>query len=66
MFLIYLCLQNKADKRLALAGAAIVGFLLLVQHVHYTMDVLTAPLFTWLVYRLTQRWLGLEGQGRRS
>ncbi|HWK05919.1 MAG TPA: phosphatase PAP2-related protein [Puia sp.] len=66
MFLIYLCLQNKADKRLALAGTAIVGFLLLVQHVHYTMDVLTAPLFTWLVYRLTQRWLGLEGQGRRS
>ncbi|HEX9512693.1 MAG TPA: phosphatase PAP2-related protein [Puia sp.] len=62
MFLIFLCLQNKLDKGLALAGSGIVGFLLLVQHVHYTMDVLTAPVFTWLVYRLTQRWLGLEGR----
>ena len=62
MFLIFLCLQNKLDKKLALAGSVIVGFLLLVQHVHYTMDVLTAPVFTWLVYRLTQRWLGLEGR----
>ena len=65
MFLICLCLQSRLDKKLALAGTVIVGFLLLVQHVHYTMDVLAAPVFTWLVYRLTQRWLGLEGPGRK-
>lgn len=62
MFLLYLCLENKLDKKLALAGSVIVGFLLLVQHVHYTMDVLMAFVFTWLIYRLTQRWLTLEGR----
>jgi membrane-associated phospholipid phosphatase len=62
MFLMYLCLENKLDKRLALLGAVIVGFLLLVQHVHYTMDVLMAFVFTWLIYRLTQRLLTFDSR----
>jgi hypothetical protein len=53
LFLMFLCLQTRTDKLLALAGTTVVGVLLLVQHVHYTMDVLAAPVFTWLIYRLT-------------
>lgn len=32
--------------------AAAIGVLVLVQHVHYVYDVLGAPLFAWLAYRL--------------
>jgi hypothetical protein len=55
LFLLFLCLRNRTDKMLALAGTVMVGILLLVQHVHYTMDVLAAPVLTWLIYRLTQK-----------
>jgi PAP2 superfamily C-terminal len=53
VFLIFLCLKNKYDRIYALLASILLGFLLLVQHVHYTIDVLGAPLFTYAVYRLT-------------
>lgn len=53
---IILCLEKKSDKWIAIAGACIVAVLLLIQHVHYTVDVLAAPLFIYALYRLTQ-WL---------
>jgi hypothetical protein len=54
LFLMSLCLQNKIEKILGMVATAVVGFLLLVQHVHYSMDVMTAPMFTWIIYRLTK------------
>lgn len=39
---------------LAFASAA-VGYLLLVQHVHYTIDVLAAPFFAYIAYRISLR-----------
>jgi hypothetical protein len=53
VFLIFLCLKKKTDRIYALFASIALGFLLLVQHVHYTVDVLAAPLFTYGVYRLT-------------
>jgi hypothetical protein len=50
VFLMFLCLKKRSDKWLALTGSALTGFLLLVQHVHYTIDVLAAPLFTYFIY----------------
>ncbi len=42
--------------RLALAAAALaIGGLVLVQRVHYSYDVLAAPLFAWLAYWLAGR-----------
>jgi hypothetical protein len=64
VFLLYLCLPGKADKKLALAATLSVAILLLVQHVHYTLDVLTAPLFTWLIWRLTRKLLVRGGEPR--
>jgi hypothetical protein len=57
MYLMFLCLPNKTEKRLALAATGIVGFLVLLQHVHYTVDVIVAPMFTWLVYKGAKIWL---------
>lgn len=54
MFLMYLCLSRKRDKQLALLAACTVAVLVLVQHVHYTLDVLAAFVFTYLIFRLSK------------
>jgi membrane-associated phospholipid phosphatase len=48
VFLLYLCLPGRVDKRLALLITFGVATLLLIQHVHYTLDVLGGFLFGWL------------------
>jgi membrane-associated phospholipid phosphatase len=55
VFLMYLCLPSRLDRRLALFATVAVGFLLLVQHVHYTLDVLGAFVFAWIA-----RWIALQ------
>jgi hypothetical protein len=55
VFLMYLCLPGRKDKRIALAVTITVAFLLLVQHVHYTWDVLGAFLFAWIAYQVARR-----------
>lgn len=60
IFLIFLCLRGKWDRLLILIGSLLVGVLLLVQHVHYTVDVLGAFVFTYPLYRLG-KWLALSG-----
>lgn len=47
LFMFYLCLQKKRDKQFAIFATIIVGSLLLVQHVHYAVDVIAALLFTY-------------------
>jgi membrane-associated phospholipid phosphatase len=54
MIMIGLLLPRKCEKRLAFAAALAVGCLVLVQHIHYTIDVLGAWVFTWLLYRLAK------------
>lgn len=56
LFLIYLCIEKKVDKYLAGFSVLAVGILLLVQHVHYTTDVVFAPFFSTLAFRLGKRW----------
>ncbi len=48
----YFCLEKRSDKILSLIATFIVGCLLLVQHVHYTIDVLAAPVFVFLINRV--------------
>lgn len=54
-FLMFLCFKKKSDKKLALASTFIVGLLVLIQHVHYSIDVFLAPLFTYIVYLISKR-----------
>jgi hypothetical protein len=51
VFLIFLCLKKNTDRIYTLIATIILGILLLVQHVHYTIDVLAAPVFTYALYR---------------
>jgi hypothetical protein len=60
IFLIFLCLQKKIDRLIVLSGAIIAGILLLIQHVHYTVDVISAPFFAYLVYRTTISLIGKD------
>jgi hypothetical protein len=55
LVLLSLALEKKRDKMLGLIGAVLVGLLLLVQHVHYTLDVVAAPFFTWAGFNIGQR-----------
>jgi hypothetical protein len=54
LFLAFLCLERKWDRILALAGTIIVACLLLVQHVHYTVDIIAAPIIIYPVYKLVK------------
>lgn len=60
IFLIFLCLRRRWDRLFAFIGSLIVGSLLLVQHVHYTIDVLGAFVFTYPLYWVG-KWLALSG-----
>jgi membrane-associated phospholipid phosphatase len=52
MFLMYLCLERKRDKIIALAATILVAIGVLIQHVHYSIDVMAAFVFTYCVYRV--------------
>ncbi|MCF0058616.1 sphingomyelin synthase family protein [Dyadobacter sp. CY356] len=60
LFLIYLCLEKKNDKLFVLISTGIVGLLLLIQHVHYSMDVLAAPFFAYFNYYCAKRFLATK------
>ncbi|WP_420149470.1 phosphatase PAP2-related protein [Spirosoma sp.] len=60
IFLIFLCLRRRLDRLLVFIGSLIVGALLLVQHVHYTIDVVGAFVLSYPFYRLG-KWLALSG-----
>ena len=55
MFLFFLCFRRKTDKLLSLVCSIAVGVLVLVQHVHYTIDVIAAPFFTTICYLIGKR-----------
>jgi len=50
MFLMFLCLKKRTDKILALAATIFIGIAVLLQHVHYTLDVIMAPVITYFIW----------------
>jgi PAP2 superfamily C-terminal len=55
VFLMALCLKKSSDKNLTFLASLCIGILVLVQHVHYTIDVVAAPVLTFGVYWLGRR-----------
>jgi hypothetical protein len=54
-FLMCLCFTKKSDKLLALISTILIGFFVLIQHIHYSIDVLAAPFLTYLVFLLSKK-----------
>ncbi|NEU07823.1 hypothetical protein GZH53_05820 [Flavihumibacter sp. R14] len=54
-FLCFLCLKKRIDRILGIIATVLMGFLVLVQHVHYTIDVISAPVFAYLCYWLASK-----------
>ena len=57
IFLLYLTIPGRSNKRLALIATFIVAILLLVQHVHYSLDILGGFVFGWISYKIATRWI---------
>ena len=55
MFLLFLAVPGRAAKAFFLACTASVAFLVLVQHVHYAVDVLAAPPFAYAAWRIARK-----------
>lgn len=50
-----LCLKKRNDKIIVFTGAVVVGILVLVQHVHYTIDVIAAFIFPFILIPIAKR-----------
>lgn len=55
LFLFYLCSSKKPDRYYMLLAAISISLLLLIQHVHYTIDVVCAPFFAYMCYWLSKK-----------
>ena len=55
LFLLYLVIDKKPFKRMFLLLTMIVAVSVVVQHVHYFIDVLAAPFFTYGCYIIVKR-----------
>ncbi|SDS60889.1 PAP2 superfamily C-terminal [Mucilaginibacter mallensis] len=53
VMLTFLCLEKKNDKIIAFFSIIAIAILLIIQHIHYTIDILAAPVITYTVYRFT-------------
>lgn len=55
VFLAYLILRKKKEKIAALISTIVVGIALLLQHIHYTIDVLAAPIIVYVLFILAKK-----------
>ncbi len=56
LFLVGLMLKNKLLKFYFYAVTCIVAFMLVKQQVHYSVDVLAAPVFAYICYYITEKY----------
>jgi len=53
IMLFYFVSKNKIVKKVLLVLGILVATLILLQHVHYTIDIVAAPFFAFLAYKLS-------------
>ena len=52
MFVLFLAVKNKILKVIFLITTILVGLAVILQHVHYTVDVVAAPFFSFASYKI--------------
>jgi hypothetical protein len=59
MLCAYYTIPNRTLKLLYLIGSLVIGILLLIQHIHYVIDILGAVIAVYLLYRIyfRKQWL---------
>ena len=57
--MVFVCyyLPTKIERRIALILTLVLVSLLIIQHVHYTLDILAAPIATWIAIQLAKRFV---------
>ena len=55
LLLMSFCFTKKRDKVFGFAASIIAGVLLLMQHVHYSIDIIAAPFFATIIYWLAKK-----------
>lgn len=55
MVLLTLFMDIKWIKNILVIASIVVGYLLMVQHVHYAIDIFAAPFFAYLAYKLSSK-----------
>ena len=66
MMLIFLCLKKHSDKIIGFFAVIAVMALLLIQHIHYTIDVLAAPIFVYAIFIATNHFLKLNAHAKNT
>ena len=55
LYLFFLCYEKKWAKFFALFVTVLVGIMLLIQHIHYTIDVAAAPVFSIIALKIAKK-----------
>jgi PAP2 superfamily C-terminal len=55
LFVIAFSFLGKKDRIFGFLAASAVGILVLIQHIHYTVDVITAPIFSFIAYKIAEK-----------
>lgn len=55
MFLFFLAIPFRSLKYFFVVATILVSVFILIQHVHYTIDVVVAPFVSWISYRVVQK-----------
>jgi hypothetical protein len=57
ILLMSFCLKEKIHKKITLLAAICIAIMVLLQHIHYTIDVIAVPFFTYAVYFLSKKFV---------
>ena len=52
--LIFLCLEKRNDKIIAFLAVIATAILLVIQHIHYTIDIVASPIITYACFRFAK------------
>ncbi|PIP54953.1 MAG: hypothetical protein COX07_02545, partial [Bacteroidetes bacterium CG23_combo_of_CG06-09_8_20_14_all_32_9] len=55
VFLFFLVFNNKWIKAIFIISTIFIASCLVIQHVHYSIDIIVAPIFAWISFKMAQK-----------